>query len=128
MDLNELRDGLAAEIVAEVSSDRQYIATGFQYPDGDSINIYLAGLTEHPHIHDGGLTMEKLWGRGFRLDGHEAFVSYAMDRFGVEVGPDSVRKRLTPGMAGRDCLDLCELIVLLLGLAHWETGRRASGD
>lgn len=130
MTLQQLREALSSSIVAGISSDRRYIATGLIYPDGDSINIYLqSSPARGSRITDRGTTREKLASSGVRLSsGHAGAINYIQNRFDVTLSDGVVSKLVTCDL-GRSAIEFCEAISYLSGLAyHKESKKRSDFD
>lgn len=128
MNIDDLARHLSSQIVVEVSPDRQYISTGFIYPDGDSVNIYLSQKRENGTVSDGGTTCEKLADRGISLrKGHKSVVDFIQNRFGVQVVSGVVTKDLSSEEDyGQSCLAVCEAVAFLASLSYQKTESRTS--
>ena len=115
MDINDIVRHMSRG-VADAAPDHGYVATGFCYPDGDSVNIYLVEAPTMLVITDRGLTTDKLYGCGISLaKGHDVLLDYVGHRYGVTLDGAAFTRRVITLRLGRQCLDFCEAIIFVMG-------------
>lgn len=125
---DKLIQSMTSAMIVGIDEQDKYIATGFIYPDGDSVNLHLRKfVNEEWKIVDRGLTAEKLAKAGIDLkENHRELMRYVSNRFGIEFVGKEIQKSASESRLGIECIDFCSAIAYLAGLTYHRATRKTS--
>lgn len=118
--ISTLAARVCSDLVLEVASrhGRTFIVTAFQYPDGDTLNLYLDSRRPIACLTDGGATHRKL-----RLDGRkmseprERLIGQVCATYGIEYSDGAYIRTVDAEKPGADFIRICEAITRISTIA-----------
>lgn len=118
--VDQLAKRLCADMVREVATrhGRSFIVTAFEYPDGDTVNLYLESRSGAHRITDAGTTRHKLLIDDREpSDARERQIRYICNSRGIDSAGGIFGRAVDLDRPGPDFVALCEAIVRISTIA-----------